>query len=234
MSNVLVSDEGFDGVVIKTDRLCDLKCCDDIIVAECGVSLPALACFSAKRGLSGIEALSGIPGSLGAGVMINAGAFGREIGEVVESVLVYSVAEGDIIRLGAEEIKFNYRSTSLTNSVVFLSATIKLSYSSSLEVFSEMNRIREVRRSAQPSLPSLGSVFKRPNAHLSAGKLVDLCGLKGYKCGGAQISEKHAGFIVNQGNATAKDYLFLMEYTRECVFSRFGIKLENEVEIMEY
>lgn len=234
MSNVLPPDENYCGVIVRTNRFCDYKIKGNLISASAGAFLPYLAKKTADAGLSGLEELSGIPGSLGGAVAGNAGAFGREISDLVESVRVFDVNSGVISDLKSNELGFKYR-TSIFKSqeLIILSASLRTCYSDKICIFSKISEYAKRRRGTQPvGFPSLGSTFKRPGDGIYAAKMIDECGLKGYKIGGASISERHAGFIVNVGGATASDYLSLADYATECVYRKFGINLEKEIEIL--
>ncbi len=234
MSNILFRDENYDGFVIRTDRINTLFIDGNVLMVSCGMALPCLSRILCDAGLSGIEGLSGIPGSVGGAIIGNAGAFGCEIGDRVLDVTCYDKTSKEIISMSSEQADFSYRHSMLKqDNLIVLSARLFLVESDSLSIKSEMDRCLKKRRQTQPTtLPSLGSSFKRPDESISASKLIDECGLKGYSVGGAQVSQKHAGFIVNTGDATAKDYINLMDYVKHRVFDKFNISLESEVEII--
>ncbi len=234
MSNLLPPDEKYDGVVIRTDRIKDYYLDSNVLNVCCGISLPHIARVLQKAGLSGFEGLSGIPGSIGGAIVGNAGAFGRQISDLLLDVRVYDRSNGYFYSIKASDLNFGYRSSSIMRSgIVITSARFNLSQSDPLSIKIEMDRCTNIRQSTQPTdKPSLGSCFKRPREDLTAARLIDKCGLKGHRIGGAQISEKHAGFIINTGGATAKDYIALSDYTAKKVFEKFEISLEREVEIM--
>lgn len=234
MSNVLPPDGFFDGVIVKTDRLDKHSIDDGAIFTSCGASVARLANFACANGLCGLEELSGIPGSIGASIIGNAGAFGREISDLVVSVSVYDHKSRAVISLDRDKLEFSYRDSILKRrDLAVLSAKLRLTRSDRLSIKSRMNEIRYKRLSTQPiGSPSLGSVFKRPSRDTSAALLIDRCGLKGKRIGGAVISEKHCGFILNDNNASAKDYLELCDLAADAVYGRFGISLEKEIEIM--
>ena len=231
MSNVLPSDEGYRGVVIRTDRLKEYAIEGEVATVASGVGIPYLAAKTAELGLSGLEQLSGIPCSLGGAIFGNAGAFGREMGDLIRSVRAFSIREGKIIDFSVEKCIFSYRSSIFKSGEhVILSAVLKFLKSDENTVKESIHKYRKMRLDTQPhGLLSLGSTFKRPQGD-SAGRMIDECGLKGYTIGGAQISEKHAGFIVNIGNASAEDYKNLAEYAQGAVYQRFGTRLEYEIE----
>ena len=234
MSNVLFCDENYNGIVIRTDRMSRYSIIGNCVTALCGVSLPLLAKAVCKAGLSGLEGLSGIPGSMGGAVIGNAGAFGSEIGDVVSSVDCYDFDRGEIINLPAEYLLFSYRNSIFKEkNWIILSVNLKLTESDRSAVESEMERCCNIRRKTQPTTsPSLGSTFKRPGEGLYAARLIDECGLKGHSVGGAMISEKHAGFIINSGDATARDYIGLSDFVAKCVYMKYGILLEREIELI--
>ena len=234
MSNILFSKEGYDGVIIRTDRIDKYRIDGSILTTSGGVALPFISGILCRSGLSGFEQISGIPGSIAGAIIGNAGAFDTEISSRLTHVRYYDYSTDDVTTLDRYEIDFSYRSSkfkSIRSAV--LSARFSLIPSDTLSVKTEMDRCRRIRLETQPTeMPSLGSTFKRPAKDIFAAKLIDECGLKGYRIGGAQISEKHAGFIVNTGGATAKNYIDLSNYAKACVLERFGIYLENEVEIV--
>lgn len=234
MSNVLPSDENYEGIIVKTDRLASISIYGCEIDVDGGVSLPILAGYAAKAGFSGLEELSGIPGSLGGSIRGNAGAFGREISRLVSWVKAYDPVSDSVAVLDAKELDFGYRNSSFKkNSMIILSARLRLVPSDSAAITFAMRKYKEIRKATQPvGEPSLGSVFKRPGEDLYAAKMVDECGLKGKSIGGARISEKHAGFILNSGSATAKDFISLADYAQMCVYNKFKVTLEREIEIM--
>ena len=234
MSNILPHDDGYRGVIIKTDNLTDFHIEDNCISADVGISMPRLSNQALHNGLSGLEELSGIPGSLGGAIYGNAGAFGREISELVSSVVCYDKTFGKTVVLSNEDCQFSYRNSCFKkNELIPLSITLSLTHSSSSSVKKRMDECKTIRTSTQPvGVKSLGSVFKRTSGGISAAKLIDMCGLKGYSVGGAKISSKHAGFIINTGEATYADYVSVVEYTKKVVKEKFNIVLEEEIEIL--
>ena len=232
-TNILAPDEGVPGLVIC------LKDCVDIleqvdatrIRVGAGVSMARAANFAASCGLSGLEFAHGIPGSVGGGVYMNAGAYGGEICQVCESVEVMDPA-GEIRILTGVEMEFSYRHSRLeTEGGIVLSATFALTPKPAEEIRATMQDLMTRRRSSQPlDLPSAGSAFKRPVGGYAAA-LIDQTGLKGYQVGGAAVSEKHAGFVVNLGGATANDVKKLLAEVSDKVFKSTGIRLEPEVRI---
>ena len=234
MSNVLPPDEKYGGTLIRTDHINNYSFKENVLEVGVGASMPTIAKILCERGLSGFEGLSGIPGSIGGAIVGNAGAFGREISDLVIDVKIYDLEAKKINHLSADQCGFSYRDSYFKQRPwIVLSARLKLSESDTFSVASETNRIRQIRKNTQPTdKPSLGSTFKRPSENISAAWLIDQCGLKGFSVGVAAISKKHAGFIINNGGATAADYLHLSEYVAQCVYERFKIKLCREIEIM--
>lgn len=233
-SNILFPDNKIVTVLIKSDKLRGFEILDDGVKFSTGESLLANARKLASLGIGGISELCGIPGSIGGLVRNNAGAFGKEIGELVKFVTVYSPAERQIIRFTNRDISFAYRNSRLkSQDFVILSAELKLPYNlSTSDVLGEIEKYKNLRRASQPiDKPSLGSVFKRPPCDFAA-RLIDESGLKGFSIGGAEVSKKHAGFIVNNGNATSNDFRALSNYVKQTVFERHGVQLEEEIEFL--
>lgn len=232
-TNVLAPDEGIDGLVFcLKDCLGGMEQLDDTrIRVMAGVTMSRAAVFAANRGLSGLEFAHGIPGSIGGGVYMNAGAYGGEICQACESVEVMS-RDGDIRRLSKEEMQFSYRHSILeeTNEIV-ISADFELTKGNTENIRARMKELISKRSASQPlDLPSAGSAFKRPAGGYAAA-LIEQAGLKGYQVGGAAISSKHAGFAVNMGGATAEDVRNLLQQVSDKVFEHSGIRLEPEVRI---
>ena len=233
-SNLLFPDNKIATVLIKSDKLRGFEISDDGVKFSTGESLLANARKLASLGIGGISELCGIPGSIGGLVRNNAGAFGKEIGELVKFVSVYSPAERQIIRFTNRDISFAYRSSKLkSQDFVILSAELKLPYDLSTSyILGEIEKYKNLRRVSQPiDKPSLGSVFKRPPCDFAA-RLIDESGLKGFSIGGAEVSKKHAGFIVNNGNATSNDFRALSNHVKQTVFARHGVQLEEEIEFL--
>ena len=232
-TNILFPDEGLQEVLlISTEKLTRLFLLPDgAVYAEAGVSLSRLASFAQQNGLAGLEFASGIPGSLGGGCRMNAGAYGGELKDVIESVVCYYLPEQAVYELSAEDCAFAYRSSrfSRIGGFVVLSAVFRLPQGDPEEIAARMRELNERRRDKQPlDLPSAGSAFKRPEGYFAA-RLIEDCGLKGFRCGGAQVSEKHAGFVVNTGGATSHEVYALMDQVRRTVFEKTGVELEPEV-----
>lgn len=233
-SNLLVRDGGIRGIVLRISSLYNSITQSGLtLTADAGISLSSLAQFAASHRLAGLSPLSGIPGTLGGAVIMNAGAYGAEIGQFVSDVRIISTDTGKIDTLDATSLCFGYRTSSLMDMpCIVLSVTLILTDGSPDEIRSEMQALAVRRREKQPlEYPSAGSTFKRPQGAFAA-KLIDDCGLRGYRIGDAQVSEKHCGFVVNRGNATADDILALMQYIKETVLSKTGYTLEPEVRIL--
>lgn len=235
-TNLLVADKGLDTVVIDTSaELSHIELTDEgEIAADAGVSLTKLALFAWKNGLTGLEFAHGIPGTLGGALAMNAGAYGGEMCQVVERVHVLFPDEGIRLLTGAE-MDFRYRGSLLTDrpDAVALDAVVRLAPGDKESIRAQMRELMGRRKASQPlEYPSAGSTFKRPVGHF-AGTLIDQCGLKGLTVGGAQVSEKHAGFVINRGGATCVDVLALMEQVRRRVLDATGVTLEPEVRIVE-
>ncbi len=233
-SNILVKDGGYRGVIIKIGKpFADIKTDGAKIFAGGGAMLSAVAREAMKASLTGLEFASGIPGSLGGGVYMNAGAYGGEIKDVLERVTTISRDGKKIIDLPAELLLLSYRHSRLmeTGDIV-LSAVISLKKGDSEKIKEEMAELAAKRNSKQPvNYPSAGSFFKRPEGYF-AGKLIQDAGLKGLSVGGAQVSELHSGFIINTGGATASDIVSLMHLVQARVMDRFGVMMEPEVRII--
>ena len=235
-TNLLCPDEGLDRLVIDLSAgLTDLEKGQepDTIAASCGVSLARLASFACDLGLTGLEFAHGIPGTLGGALAMNAGAYGGEMCQVVERVHVLFPDEG-IRLLTGEEMDFRYRGSLLTDrpGAVALDAVVRLAPGDKESIRAQMRELMGRRKASQPlEYPSAGSTFKRPVGHY-AGTLIDQCGLKGLTVGGAQVSEKHAGFVINRGGATCADVLALIEEIQKRVWEARGVRLEPEVRII--
>ncbi len=234
-SNLLVSDEGLRGLVIVTTSIAQKNPVikeGDILTATAGVLLSRLAKFACDNDLGGLAFAHGIPGTLGAAIAINAGAYGGEMKDVIETV-TYLDADGNCKTITKEDLAFGYRTSCFVGTEnVILSTTLKLSAYPRALIAAEMSELNQRRREKQPlDLPSAGSAFKRPVGGFAA-KLIEDCGLKGYRVGDAQVSEKHAGFVVNLGNATAEDVCQLLKDVQKQVSEKTGIVLEPEIRFM--
>jgi len=235
-TNLLAPDEGLDRLVIDmTEGLNRLETGaeESTIGAESGVPLSRLADFAQKRGLAGLEFAHGIPGTVGGAMCMNAGAYGGEMAQVTRSVTLLDPACG-VRTLSGEEMRFGYRRSILTDNPgwVVLRAEFFLTPGDPAEIRARMEELMARRRASQPlEYPSAGSTFKRPEGYF-AGTLIDQCGLKGLTVGGAQVSEKHAGFVINRGGATTADILALIARVQETVYKEKGVRLEPEVRIV--
>lgn len=235
-SNLLVSDKGIKGIVAKIsfEGLSITENEDNIIVeAGAGVKVMVLAQILKKKGITGFEELSGFPGTIGGANYMNAGAYGKEMKDVIIETKTLNKETGNIENLRNEEQEFTYRGSIFKNKkYIILQTKLRLKKGNTEEIEKKMNEYLMQRKEKQPlEYPSAGSTFKRGDGFITA-KLIDECGLKGYQIGGAQISEKHAGFIINKDNATTKDILDLIEYTKKKVFEKFGVQIEEEIEII--
>ena len=236
-SNLLVSDEGIQGIVAKISfqELNISEQDEDIIVrVGAGYKVMALAQILKQKGITGFEELSGLPGTIGGANYMNAGAYGKEMKDVIIETKVLNKETNIIETLKKEEQELKYRSSIFKNKkYIILETTMKLQKGNTKEIEKKMNEYLTQRKEKQPlEYPSAGSTFKRGDGFITA-KLIDECGLKGYQIGGAQISEKHAGFIINKEGATTKDILDLIEFTKKKVFEKFEIQIEEEVEIIQ-
>ncbi len=231
-TNLLVRDGGIRGCVISLARLRGLEAeGGDAVLARAGDPLGSLVEFACRRKLAGLEFAAGIPGSVGGALFMNAGAFRGEMKGVVECVRFMDAA-GKIFTRSNEECGFAYRSISMPNGEVILDARFRLKTGDGEKIRARIDEILKMRRARHPyDLPSAGSVFKNPSAE-PAGRLIEAAGLKGARCGDAQVSEKHANFIVNRGRATAGDILALMKTVQERVFREKGIRLDPEIRIV--
>ena len=233
-TNLLAADEGLDTLVIQTgDGLGGLSLEEETILsADAGVPLARLGTFAWKNGLTGLEFAHGIPGSLGGGVVMNAGAYGGELKDVLREVT--ALFPDGVRTLRGEELKFGYRRSVFTDcpEAVVLRARLALTRGDADAIKSRMDELAAKRRASQPlELPSAGSTFKRPDGYF-AGTLIEQCGLKGLRVGGAEVSRKHAGFLVNVGGATCADVLGLIEKVQETVLAATGVALEPEVKLI--
>lgn len=229
-SNLLVSDQGFNGVIIKIyNNFNNYSVDENIINAQAGILLSKLAKVALKSDLSGLEFASGIPGTLGGAVTMNAGAYGGEMKDVLISSHVID-KKGNIFEIINGNLQLGYRTSAIqVNDLIVLSAKVRLKNASNKEISDLMNDLDHKRKSKQPlEWPSAGSTFKRPEGYY-AGKLIEDSGLKGFKIGGAQVSEKHCGFIINKENATAKDIDDLIRHIQNVIYKKFNVKLETEV-----
>ena len=232
-SNLLFADEGYRGAVIKTSGLNDVSLVgENTLRAQCGALLSQTAVFARKNALAGMEFAHGIPGSVGGAVVMNAGAYGGEIKDVAVKTL-YLDAAGELREAVDEEHDFSYRHSRFQPGEIVLSCDFLLQPGDENEIQAKMSELAAKRKASQPlDLPSAGSTFKRPAGGYAAA-LIDQAGLKGLTVGGAQVSSKHAGFVVNIGGASCADVLALMEKIKEAVLAASGIELEPEVRIVK-
>ena len=233
-SNLLVKDEGIHGVVIKLGhRFSKIEQNGEYILAYSGATMPAISQLAKKNSLKGLEFACGIPGTIGGGVKMNAGAYGSQISDILYEV-TYMDEKEEIKTIKNKDCSFGYRKSIFTinPNYVILSAKFKLERGNIDEIENKMKENSLARKAKQPlEYPNFGSVFKRPEGYF-VGKLVDDAGLRGYKIGGAQVSTKHTGFIVNVDNATCKDVLDLIGYVQTTVYNKFNVKLTPEVIII--
>ncbi|MGN0548983.1 MAG: UDP-N-acetylmuramate dehydrogenase [Acutalibacteraceae bacterium] len=234
-SNMLISDKGLDTVVINMCRpnpkieLVD----GDTVVCDAGATMSKVCNFALENGLTGLEFAFGIPGSAGGAAYMNAGAYGGEMKDVLVECR-HIDRDGNFGSLKGEELGLGYRTSAYEhNGYIITTLVMKLSKGNKDEIRAKMQELLRRRKDKQPlEYPSAGSTFKRPEGYF-AGALIEECGLKGYSVGGAQVSEKHAGFVINKGSATAKDVLSLIKYIQDKVFSEKGVMLEPEVRLIE-
>ncbi|GFI29264.1 UDP-N-acetylenolpyruvoylglucosamine reductase [Lachnospiraceae bacterium] len=232
-SNLLVGDRGIRGLVMEIGRMMDRISIDgELVTAEAGALLSSAARYAAKESLTGMEFASGIPGTVGGAVVMNAGAYGGEIKQILKSVTVLT-EDGQERELGAEELDLGYRhSCILERRLIVLEAKLQLSKGNPEEISDRMEELKNRRVEKQPlEYPSAGSTFKRPEGYF-AGKLIQDTGLRGYQVGGAQVSEKHCGFVINREKAVSKDIRQLITDVQDRVEAQFGVRLEPEVKFI--
>ena len=247
-SNVLVRDEGYEGVIIKlADSFNDTLLYDErdisykeipedtetlTISAYGQEKLVIVAKEVSRRGYTGMEPLSGIPGTIGGAVAMNAGAYGTEINDIIDSAVVMDT-RGNITTLSREELDLSYRSSVVqSKGLIVLKAVFKLNKGEQRKIDERLRECQNARLEKQPlEYPSAGSTFKRPEGYF-AGKLIQDAGLKGYTEGGAQVSEKHCGFVINKNNATASDIIQVINHVRDRVYEEFDVMLEPEIKIL--
>lgn len=231
-SNLLVKDGGMKGVVIKLTELNNISSEGEDITADCGVLLKDVSKLAVQNELTGFEFACGIPGSVGGAVFMNAGAYNGEISEVIKCAKVLT-RDGEIKDLNKEELELGYRSSKvMKEGGIILRATFTLKKGEKETIQNRVDDLTEKRESKQPlEYPSAGSTFKRPEGYF-AGKLIQDAGLKGYSIGGACVSNKHSGFVINKGGASAKDILDVIHHVQDEVMKQFGVKLDTEVRII--
>ncbi len=229
-SNLLVGDGGIRGVVLEIGRqMADIRMDGTVITAGAGAMLSSIASKAAAASLTGMEFASGIPGSLGGAVVMNAGAYGGEMKDILKEVTVMT-SEGELLTLQTEELDLSYRHSIIPEKgYLVVQAVLELQPGKADEIQAIMDDLKEKRVSKQPlEYPSAGSTFKRPEGYF-AGKLIQDSGLRGFQVGGAQVSEKHCGFVINRDHATSADICNLMDQVSDIVFEKFGVHLEPEV-----
>lgn len=233
-SNILVKDGGYRGAIVKLGEAFDqIQIDGELLTAGCGALMSSVARAALEKSLTGFEFASGIPGSLGGAVFMNAGAYGGEMANIIKEAHIVAKDGSREYALSCQELKLGYRHSILHESGdIAVSVTLRLAHGQQEAIRQEMKELAARRNEKQPvSLPSAGSFFKRPEGYF-AGKLIQDAGLKGMSVGGAQVSPLHSGFIVNTGGATATDILQLMEIVQASVLDQFGVKLEPEVRII--
>ena len=234
-SNLLVPDEGYNGVIIKLkSEFSTIKVEGDYLIVNSGAKLSEVYTVAYENSLTGFEFASGIPGTIGGAIYMNAGAYGGEMKDIVESVKVLDLDNFELRELKNEELEFSYRKSIIQRkNYIVTTIKLKLQKGNKEEINAVYEDLRERRNSKQPlNFGSAGSTFKRPEGHF-ASKLIEDAGLKGYHINDAWVSEKHSGFIVNKGNASFKEVMKLIEYVQKVVFEKFGVKLETEVRILK-
>lgn len=232
-SNLLVKDGGFNGVIVKiSDKMNAVRIDGEAVYAEAGILLSTLSKRIMENSLTGFEFASGIPGTLGGAVFMNAGAYGGEMKDIVQSVIVMD-KKGKVFEMTNGDLRFGYRSSSIQdNDYIVLEAKMKFEKGCIDEIKATTNDLTKKRTTKQPlSVPSAGSTFKRPEGHF-AGQLIEESGLRGIRHGGAMVSDLHCGFVVNTGDATAKDVLELISTIKKIVLDNFSVELEPEVRVI--
>lgn len=231
-SNLIIKDGGIRGIVMNLRNLNQIKTEGEKLIAQSGARIIDASREALAASLAGLEFACGIPGSVGGALFMNAGAYGGEIKDVLESAIV-ATKTGELLNLNAGELDLDYRTSNIPeNGYIVLEATFALKKGDPAEIKAIMDDLTEKRESKQPlEYPSCGSVFKRPPGYF-AGKLIQDSGLQGKSIGGAEVSTKHAGFIVNKDNASADEYIALIEYVQKTVKEKFGVQLEREVRII--
>lgn len=232
-TNLIVRDSGYDGAIIKlSDNFSSVTVNDNVIKAEAGAAIASVARLACNNSLSGLEFAAGIPGTVGGAAVMNAGAYDGEMKDVVVETTCLD-KNADEVRLSSDEHNFGYRTSRMQEeNLLVLEVKMNLRQGNIDEIKNKMNELNRRRREKQPlEFPSAGSIFKRPAGYY-AGKLIEDAGLRGYKIGGAQVSEKHCGFIVNTGTATAADVIELIEFVKKRVFETSGVMLQQEVKIL--
>lgn len=234
-SNLLVPDEGYNGVIIKLkSEFSTIQVEGEYLIVNSGAKLSEVYTVAYENSLTGFEFASGIPGTIGGAIYMNAGAYGGEMKDIVESVEVLDLDNFELRELKNEDLDFSYRKSIIQRkNYIVTTIKLKLQKGNKEEINAVYEDLRDRRNSKQPlNFGSAGSTFKRPEGHF-ASKLIEDAGLKGYHINDAWVSEKHSGFIVNKGNASFKEVMELIEYVQKVVFEKFGVKLETEVRILK-
>ncbi|MEB3028184.1 UDP-N-acetylmuramate dehydrogenase [Parvimonas micra] len=234
-SNLLVPDEGYNGVIIKLKgEFSTIQVEGEYLIVNSGARLSEVYTVAYENSLTGFEFASGIPGTIGGAIYMNAGAYGGEMKDIVESVEVLDLDNFELRELKNKELEFSYRKSIIQRrNYIVTTIKLKLQKGNKEKINAVYEDLRERRNSKQPlNFGSAGSTFKRPEGHF-ASKLIEDAGLKGYHINDAWVSEKHSGFIVNKGNASFKEVMELIEYVQKVVFEKFGVKLETEVRILK-
>lgn len=231
-SNLIIRDGGIRGIVMLLTELNQITCENNEIVAQCGATIIDVSRRALQESLTGLEFACGIPGTVGGAVYMNAGAYGGEIKDVLDHVIVVD-ENGELQKVEAKDLDLSYRTSNIPEKgYIVLEATFKLQEGEQEQIKAKMDDLTFQRESKQPlEYPSCGSVFKRPPGYY-AGKLIQDSNLQGVSIGDAEVSKKHAGFIINKGNATASDYIALIEHVQKTVKENFGVELEREVRII--
>jgi UDP-N-acetylmuramate dehydrogenase len=236
-SNLLVDDLGFDGAIIKINKNFEknnIEIKNETIICSAGILLPKISKIAYENNLSGFEFACGIPGTVGGSVCMNAGAYDSEMKNVVFSCDIFDTNDNEIKIFNNKELNFDYRSSIISEKYIILCAKFKLFFKNNKEEIKKtMTDFNNKRKNKQPiEFPSAGSIFKRPKGFY-VGKLIQDAGLAGFTIGGAQISKKHCGFMINIGNATAQNFLDLIELTKKIISNRFGVKLQTEIKYLK-
>lgn len=234
-SNLLVPDEGYNGVIIKLkSEFSTIQVEGEYLIVNSGAKLSEVYTVAYENSLTGFEFASGIPGTIGGAIYMNAGAYGGEMKDIVESVEVLDLDNFELKELKNEDLDFSYRKSIIQRkNYIVTTIKLKLQKGNKKEINAVYEDLRDRRNSKQPlNFGSAGSTFKRPEGHF-ASKLIEDAGLKGYHINDAWVSEKHSGFIVNKGNASFKEVMELIEYVQKVIFEKFGVKLETEVRILK-
>ena len=229
-SNVLFDDDGYEGMIISTENINYITIEGDTITAGCGATLNSVALAAKENSLTGMERIFGIPGSVGGAVYMNAGAYESEMSHIVTETSYFDADTYEIKKITGEDHRFGYRKSAfIENRGIVLETKLQLKHGDKDDIIEQMNEFKRRRLEKQPlEYPSAGSTFKRYPGRYT-GKMIEEAGLKGYTVGGAQVSEKHAGFIINKGGATCSDVLTLMGHIIETIEVKFGITIETEV-----